>query len=93
MTGLTRKDQYRRMKAFDATVLQKKEMIEQRILSGEKAAKHHEYKLEQVGLVAKTIYQNEFGGHWGMEGVGSCRCVKRIIREHNARVIKPQQQQ
>jgi len=45
--GLTRKDQYRRMKAFDTAVLQKKEMTEQKILSGEKAAKHHEYKLEQ----------------------------------------------
>jgi len=45
--GVTRKDQYRRMKAFDATILQKKEMNEQNVLSGEKAAKHHEKKLNQ----------------------------------------------
>lgn len=45
--GLTRKDQYRRMKAFDATVLQKRELVEQKVLSGERAARHHEFKLEQ----------------------------------------------
>ncbi|XP_005090080.1 uncharacterized protein C6orf118 isoform X2 [Aplysia californica] len=45
--GLTRKDQYRRMKGFDATVLKRKELTEQKILSGEKAARHHEFKLEQ----------------------------------------------
>jgi len=45
--GITRQDQYRRMKAFDASVLQKKELSERNVLSGEKAAKHHEQKLQQ----------------------------------------------
>lgn len=46
LSGITKRDQYRRMKAFDLSVLQKREMAEQNILSGQKAARHHEQKLE-----------------------------------------------
>ena len=49
-SGITKRDQYRRMKAFDLSVLQKQEMAEQNVLSGHKAARHHEQKLEDVRL-------------------------------------------
>ncbi|GFR57690.1 hypothetical protein ElyMa_001751800 [Elysia marginata] len=45
-SGITKRDQYKRMKAFDLSVLQKREMAEQNVLSGQKAARHHEQKLE-----------------------------------------------
>ncbi|KAK3773342.1 hypothetical protein RRG08_023224 [Elysia crispata] len=45
-SGITKRDQYRRLKAFDLSVLQKREMAEQNVLSGQKAARHHEQKLE-----------------------------------------------
>ncbi|GFO03636.1 hypothetical protein PoB_003014100 [Plakobranchus ocellatus] len=46
-SGITKRDQYRRMKAFDLSVLQKREMAEQNVLSGQKAARHHERKLDR----------------------------------------------
>ncbi|KAH9508992.1 hypothetical protein Btru_048486 [Bulinus truncatus] len=45
--GMTKTDQYKKMKSFETVVLKKKEMTEQKILSGEKATRHHEQKLEK----------------------------------------------
>ena len=46
--GVTRQDQYRRMKSFENNMLKKKEASERNVLSGIKAVEHHERKLEQV---------------------------------------------
>lgn len=46
--GVTRQDQYRKMRAFEANMLKKKEASEQNVLSGVKAVEHHERKLQEV---------------------------------------------
>lgn len=45
--GITRQDQYRKMKVFEEGVLKKKEASETNVLSGNKAVEHHEKKLQQ----------------------------------------------
>lgn len=46
--GITKQDQYRKIKNFESTVLRKQETCEQKVLSGVKAVEHHERKLQQV---------------------------------------------
>ena len=46
--GITRQDQYRKMRAFEVNMLKKKEASEQHVLSGVKAVEHHERKLQEV---------------------------------------------
>ncbi|KAK7107639.1 uncharacterized protein C6orf118-like [Littorina saxatilis] len=45
--GVTRQDQYRKMRSFENGVLKKKEASEQNVLSGVKAVQHHEKKLKE----------------------------------------------
>lgn len=45
--GVTRADQYRKMKSFETNMLRKKDASEQKVLSGVKAVEHHERKLQQ----------------------------------------------
>ncbi|KAK6985640.1 hypothetical protein BgiMline_015230 [Biomphalaria glabrata] len=45
--GITKTDQYKKLKAFETVVLKKKDMSEKKILSGERASRHHEKKLEK----------------------------------------------
>lgn len=45
--GITRADQYRKMRSFENNMLRKKDASEQKVLSGMKAVEHHERKLQQ----------------------------------------------
>ncbi|KAL8584423.1 hypothetical protein ACOMHN_032043 [Nucella lapillus] len=45
--GVTRQDQFRKMRAFEAGVLRKREASEQNVLSGVRAVEHHERKLHK----------------------------------------------
>ena len=46
--GVTKQDQYRKMKSLENNMLKKKDASEQNVLSGVKAVEHHEKKLQKV---------------------------------------------
>lgn len=48
--GITRYDQYRKLRSFEDTVLHKKDASEQKVLSGIKAVEHLEKKLSEVSI-------------------------------------------
>lgn len=49
--GITRYDQYHKIRQFETNILRKKDISEQQVLSGMKVVEHHKRKLQEVGCL------------------------------------------